>query len=79
MRKHRNKTSTKNETTKHRITLPIGPESVRVINGLAARYRKESGCDWSQAEVVAAAAGLGLRSLASQIGFEYQPSLALID
>jgi len=68
-----------NETKKHRITLPIGKESTRVINAIANRYRKETGGEWSQADVLSSAAGLGLRVMASKHGIEHQPLLALID
>lgn len=75
----KNKAVAKTEPIGLRVTIPVGKTSTSLINQIAARFRKETGSEWTQADVVAAASGLGLRSFCERFKLEHQSLLALKD
>lgn len=75
----KNKAVAKTEPIGLRVTIPVGKQSTSLVKQIAARFRKETGTEWTNSDVVAAASGLGLRSFCERFKLEHQPLLALKD
>lgn len=43
-----------------RVTINLGPESVKVAQSLAAKFRKETGTEWTLLEILESATAEGL-------------------
>lgn len=65
--------------SKKRFAVTTGPATQKLVNSIAARYRKETKMEWSTVDVLESAASHGLRQMADRLKLDVAPIATLRD